>query len=165
MSGFQSVANPGLTNNGTTQLAVVSYFVTSIAIKDTNYYPYPAKVSIHDNTFAGGGAAVDMNTQLGLLLLTGQSYFPDNRIPDVLYDGVTDPTITTPAENPMQLCIAQPGSHMANLHFDQLDAQGDNLDNIEVELIAPIAMEDGLRFAVREGGRTVGAGVVAKILE
>jgi len=34
----------------------------------------------------------------------------------------------------------------------------------EVELIAPIAMEDGLRFAIREGGRTVGAGVVSKIL-
>jgi elongation factor Tu len=34
-----------------------------------------------------------------------------------------------------------------------------------VELIAPIAMEQGLRFAVREGGRTVGAGVVAEIIE
>ncbi|MAD70028.1 MAG: hypothetical protein CL538_15590, partial [Alcanivorax sp.] len=34
-----------------------------------------------------------------------------------------------------------------------------------VELIAPIAMEEGLRFAVREGGRTVGAGVVSKIIE
>jgi len=34
-----------------------------------------------------------------------------------------------------------------------------------VSLIAPIAMEEGLRFAIREGGRTVGAGVVAKILE
>jgi elongation factor Tu len=34
-----------------------------------------------------------------------------------------------------------------------------------VSLIAPIAMEEGLRFAVREGGRTVGAGVVSKILE
>jgi elongation factor Tu len=33
-----------------------------------------------------------------------------------------------------------------------------------VELIMPIAMEDGLRFAVREGGRTVGAGVVSKII-
>ena len=40
---------------------------------------------------------------------------------------------------------------------------GDNI-NINVELIAPIAMENGLRFAIREGGRTVGAGVVAKIL-
>jgi elongation factor Tu len=37
--------------------------------------------------------------------------------------------------------------------------------SIEVELIMPIAMEDGLRFAIREGGRTVGAGVVAKIIE
>jgi elongation factor Tu len=34
-----------------------------------------------------------------------------------------------------------------------------------VNLIAPIAMEEGLRFAVREGGRTVGAGVVSKIIE
>mgnify|MGYP000678099300 CR=1 FL=1 len=40
---------------------------------------------------------------------------------------------------------------------------GDNI-NMKVELIAPIAMEDGLRFAIREGGRTVGAGVVAKII-
>jgi len=41
---------------------------------------------------------------------------------------------------------------------------GDNV-SIVVSLIAPIAMEDGLRFAIREGGRTVGAGVVAKIIE
>jgi elongation factor Tu len=33
-----------------------------------------------------------------------------------------------------------------------------------VQLIAPIAMEQGLRFAIREGGRTVGAGVVAKVI-
>jgi elongation factor Tu len=36
---------------------------------------------------------------------------------------------------------------------------------VECELITPIAMEEGLRFAVREGGRTVGAGVISKILE
>jgi len=39
---------------------------------------------------------------------------------------------------------------------------GDNV-SMDVELIAPIAMDEGLRFAIREGGRTVGAGVVAKI--
>jgi elongation factor Tu len=40
-------------------------------------------------------------------------------------------------------------------------------DNVHVtgELITPIAMEDGLRFAIREGGRTVGAGVISKIIE
>ena len=41
---------------------------------------------------------------------------------------------------------------------------GDNIE-ISVELITPIAMEEGLRFAIREGGRTVGAGAVAKIIE
>jgi elongation factor Tu len=41
---------------------------------------------------------------------------------------------------------------------------GDNVQMV-VELIAPIAMEDGLRFAIREGGRTVGAGVVAKVIK
>jgi elongation factor Tu len=41
---------------------------------------------------------------------------------------------------------------------------GDNI-KMKVELISPIAMEEGLRFAIREGGRTVGAGVVAKILK
>ncbi|MDR2175724.1 MAG: elongation factor Tu, partial [Synergistaceae bacterium] len=41
---------------------------------------------------------------------------------------------------------------------------GDNA-NFEVELIVPIAMEEGLRFAVREGGHTVGAGVVTQILK
>jgi GTPases - translation elongation factors len=41
---------------------------------------------------------------------------------------------------------------------------GDNV-KMRMNLISPIAMEEGLRFAVREGGRTVGAGVVAKIIE
>jgi len=41
---------------------------------------------------------------------------------------------------------------------------GDNV-NLSIELIAPIAMEEGLRFAIREGGRTVGAGLVTKIIE
>ena len=41
---------------------------------------------------------------------------------------------------------------------------GDNVQ-MEVELIVPIAMEEKLRFAIREGGRTVGAGVVAGIVE
>ncbi len=41
---------------------------------------------------------------------------------------------------------------------------GDNTE-MKVDLIQPIAMEDGLRFAIREGGRTVGAGRVTKILK
>jgi elongation factor Tu len=41
---------------------------------------------------------------------------------------------------------------------------GDNI-KVVVTLISPIAMEEGLRFAIREGGRTVGAGVVSKVIE
>jgi len=41
---------------------------------------------------------------------------------------------------------------------------GDNV-NLEIELIAPIAMQQGVRFAIREGGRTVGAGTVSEIIE
>ncbi|MFO7798264.1 MAG: elongation factor Tu, partial [Rhodohalobacter sp.] len=41
---------------------------------------------------------------------------------------------------------------------------GDNV-KLSVTLIQPVAMEEGLRFAIREGGRTVGAGVVTKILD
>ena len=41
---------------------------------------------------------------------------------------------------------------------------GDNID-MEITLITPIAIEQGLRFAIREGGRTVGSGVVSKVIE
>ncbi|MHB1004438.1 MAG: EF-Tu C-terminal domain-related protein, partial [Chloroflexota bacterium] len=41
---------------------------------------------------------------------------------------------------------------------------GDNI-NLNVELIMPVAMEEGLRFAIREGGHTVGAGVITKVNE
>ena len=41
---------------------------------------------------------------------------------------------------------------------------GDNV-SIRVELITPVAMDKGLRFAIREGGRTVGAGTVTEVLE
>jgi elongation factor Tu len=42
---------------------------------------------------------------------------------------------------------------------------GDNVDGMTVELITPIAMEKELRFAIREGGRTVGAGVVTEVIQ
>jgi elongation factor Tu len=41
---------------------------------------------------------------------------------------------------------------------------GDNIE-MEAELITPVAMEKGLRFAIREGGRTVGAGAITEIIE
>ena len=46
----------------------------------------------------------------------------------------------------------------------EMVSPGDNV-KMEVELMVPIAMDDGVRFAIREGGRTVGSGVVTKILD
>ncbi|MCX7719652.1 MAG: elongation factor Tu, partial [Dictyoglomus thermophilum] len=46
----------------------------------------------------------------------------------------------------------------------QMVMPGDNLE-MEIKLIKPVALEEGLRFAIREGGRTVGAGVITKIIE
>jgi len=47
----------------------------------------------------------------------------------------------------------------------QMVMPGDNVDGLKIELINTIAMEEGLKFAIREGGRTVGAGIVTKIIE
>ncbi len=46
----------------------------------------------------------------------------------------------------------------------EMVSPGDNV-KMEVELMVPIAMDDGVRFAIREGGRTVGSGIVTKILD
>jgi elongation factor Tu len=46
----------------------------------------------------------------------------------------------------------------------EMVSPGDNV-KMEVELMVPIAMDDGVRFAIREGGKTVGSGVVTKILD
>ena len=56
------------------------------------------------------------------------------------------------------------GSATKALEGTEMVMPGDNI-SMEVELIAPIAMEKGLRFAIREGGKTVGAGVVADIIK
>ena len=54
--------------------------------------------------------------------------------------------------------------HIALPEGVEMVMPGDNTE-MTVELIAPIAMEEGLRFAIREGGRTVGSGRVVKITE
>ena len=60
------------------------------------------------------------------------------------------------------------GSALKLTSLDGGDAEmcmpGDNI-KMEVELITPVAMDEQLRFAIREGGRTVGAGVVTKIIK
>jgi parallel beta-helix repeat protein len=119
------------TNNHTANFATVSYLVLQLKITDTKYYPYPATVSIHDNTFAGGGSDPDTANQLGLLLSTVKDKFPGKVIPDVVYDGILDPAVTGgPVGNPMQVCMHQTGSHLVVLHLDKMDTATLNLADV-----------------------------------
>ncbi len=118
-------------DNLTVHSAVISYLVAGIEIKDTNYYPYPKRVSIHDNTYGPGGSAPDVSKQIGILLATATGAFPNKVVPAVLYDGIVDPKITTPPENPMQLCVQNNGgAAFVNLHLDKLDEKNPNLPGI-----------------------------------
>ncbi len=107
-------------NNMTVHAAIISYLVSEIPIKDPNYYPYPSKVFIHDNTFGPGGSQPDATKKIGLLLLTALGSFPNGVTPPVLYDGVVDTKLPVSA-NAMQVCVQQPGVAFANLHLDKLD--------------------------------------------
>ena len=62
---------------------------------------------------------------------------------------------------PERLVSRQP---LSLIHISEMCMPGDNV-TMDVELITPIAIEEGLRFAIREGGRTVGSGVVSKVIE
>ena len=64
----------------------------------------------------------------------------------------------------MVRAIVRPGAAKALPEGVEMAMPGDNV-SLTIELVQPIAMEDGLRFAIREGGHTVGAGVVASIVE
>jgi parallel beta-helix repeat protein len=106
--------------NDTVNSAVVSFLVVQIPIKDAKYYPYPARVSIHDNTYVGGGAKPDPDNQLGVLMSVNLKLFSDNAVPDVLIDGINDGT--KPAgPNPMEICIKNnKDATFANAHLDKL---------------------------------------------
>jgi hypothetical protein len=100
------VFNNRIRDNQAFNLTVVSYFVAEKPIKDKNYDPYPESISIHDNTFSGGG---DAPSGLLLRLLALKLGKP---LPDILYDGIIDgkkltPQGTLPEE--LRLCIRNNG--------------------------------------------------------
>ena len=115
--------------NTTAHSSVVSYYVTQLDIKDAKYYPWPASVFLHDNTYLGGGDAPDTDHDLGALLAVNKDKFPGGVSPQIIYDGILDPAKTTPADNPMQLCLkgnviggTSPAkdASFANMHLDKL---------------------------------------------
>jgi parallel beta-helix repeat protein len=138
-TGFLVMANANVEfdhndveNNLTGNTAVLSYYVTQIAIQDQAYYPLPAKVFIHDNTFVGGGTTPDLTKQIGLLLASAEPSFPNNAVPSLVWDGIVDATIaTTTPVNPMQICYMNNGAAtFVDLHLDLLDPKNPNLPAI-----------------------------------
>ena len=113
-----------IARNDTVGAAVISFLLVSEEGADApGFYPFSARVALHDNTFTANGQVPDATKELGLALHFLREGFPGQRIPDIVFDGLVDPTQSTPPANPMQVCI---GSHAswANLHADHRDSNG-----------------------------------------
>jgi parallel beta-helix repeat protein len=112
--------------NKDTASGIISYALAQMPFTDTHYYEWPSKVYMHDNTYMSNGTMPDLNSQIGIVLYTGKSAYPGGNVPDVLWDGIADPSLPS-GPNPMQLCIKEPqASAVCNLHFDQLDTNAPN---------------------------------------
>ena len=111
-----------LSGNETGNSAIISYYATQLTISDQTYNPLPNNVSIHDNTFTGGGDAPDLTKQFGLLLASAQSAFPGNVVPSLMWDGIQDP------QSAAKVCYKTNGdAKYVDLHLDQVDPQNPNL--------------------------------------
>ncbi len=120
-----------ITGNKTAGAGVISYALAQMSWNDPNYYEWPKNVYLHGNTYSGNGKLPDIRNKVGVLLDTGLGAYPDMHVPDVMYDGLTDPKITTPAGNPMQICVEEPSaSAVCDMHFDQLNSSDTNLPMI-----------------------------------
>jgi hypothetical protein len=87
-------------------------------------------VYVHDNTWGNNGTAPDIDNQVGLLLITGTTAFPNGHVPDVMYDGIVDPAVmANPAyPNVMDICVHEPtASAVCNGHFDKLSMSNPDL--------------------------------------
>jgi parallel beta-helix repeat protein len=127
-----------LRNNNTVHAAIISYLVTEEPIKDAAYYPYPARIYLHDNKFEGGGTAPDAKKRIGILLATAMSKYPGGVVPQILWDGIVDDKRQGPQSNPMELCFKNNGGvAFGNLHLDKLDSANPNLPQIATFDMAP----------------------------
>jgi parallel beta-helix repeat protein len=132
------VFNNTISGDQTGAIGVVSYYATQLPWTDPNYYPFPHDVWAHDNTFMGDGLMPDFNVTLGLLLLSAQSAFPMQRVPDQIWDGIPDPAWVQMAVQPdggvppdvMKICFSNEGDSFANLNLFELNDAGTNLAQI-----------------------------------
>lgn len=119
-----------ITGNKTVGGGIISYEVAQTPYTDPKYYEWPKQVYFHDNTWSHNGYQPDLHNEVGALLLTGASKYPNGDVPDVMYDGIVDPmAMTNPAyPNVMDICVHEPtASAVCNGHFDKLDMNNPDL--------------------------------------
>jgi parallel beta-helix repeat protein len=112
--------NNTVSGNQTVAVAIISYLLVSQGQElPENYDPFSRNVYVHDNTFSGNGEAPDANTQMGQVLGAIQEALPDQRVPDVVVDGLRTPGDSGP--NPLEQCVGTATTSFLNLHADQPD--------------------------------------------
>jgi parallel beta-helix repeat protein len=107
-------------DNQTYNLAVISFLLTGRPIQDKEYDPYPEGVSVHDNTFGGGGRNPGGQLAPLLVVMLGKP------LPDIVYDGVVNPARLVDGKLPPEYSLSilrNPGATFANLHWDKLDVK------------------------------------------
>jgi len=119
-----------ITGNKTAGAGIISYAVSQQMFTDPHYYEWPSQVYLHDNTYGNNGTAPDLHNQVGLLLITGTSAYPNGHVPDVMYDGIVDPNamMSTAYPNVMDICVKETSaSAVCNGHFDKLSMSNPDL--------------------------------------
>lgn len=111
-------------NSKTVSLAAVSFLVTQISYNDPSYYPYPSSVYFHDNTIVGGGDAPDPANSLATLLAATVQAKGWSKVPDVIYDGILDPSSTGTPPDTMSICVGTATTSWVNLHADTIGQGG-----------------------------------------
>jgi hypothetical protein len=125
--------NNRVKNNKTLGMLLVSYLATDIKIEDPDYYPYPEKVYVHDNTFEGGGtkpggSGSDDRRPGDLYALAIAGSVGKKPLPDIAWDGYYN-GVTASAEVPAKLfCLQNNGAAT----FVNLDLPHD-LDNVSFD--------------------------------
>ncbi len=106
------IFNNTITENNTMGVGVISYVVLEESYDDPDFNPYPTGINIHGNTFERSTNIPAQTTPIGALMVV---QFPDNNIPDILYDGIVSPDAT--GADSEKICL----SGNVNARFANLD--------------------------------------------
>lgn len=124
-----------IANSKTVSVAIISYLLTGNPVLDPNFSPYTWNVSVHGNTFEGGGDAPDTSVVLGQALAAHVPVF-GGRVPDILFDGLVDPGAQgSRPDNAANVCVGSSTS-FANLHAERRDPETGAFTGISTE-VAP----------------------------